>query len=215
MKNYRSRSVKDAARQQAAFIALLLIAAGTALAQGAPSGASAPGLKNPKGDTDIQTSREASLRSAEVGSTAGQVNQQHLAVAIEQTKQDFKRIQVIRNDMVDNLVARKPLDYKVISEQAAEVNKRASRLKTFLMPPAPDEKKKDEVKQVEYDEEALKGALVRLCNTIYSFTGNPMFKDPGTVDAQKATKAGGDLLNLIELSDNIKRSADRLGKSSK
>ena len=30
------------------------------------------------------------------------------------------------------------------------------------------------------------GALVKLCNTIYSFTGNQMFQDPGTVDAVKA-----------------------------
>ena len=41
-----------------------------------------------------------------------------------------------------------------------------------------------------------------------------MFKDPGIVDAQKAAKAGGDLMNIIELSDDIRRNADRLGKSS-
>ena len=75
---------------------------------------------------------------------------------------------------------------------------------------------KDSKKQaVEYDADALKGALVKLCNTVFSFTGNQMFQDPGTIDAQKATKAGGDLLSIIELSNNIKSNAERLGKSPK
>jgi hypothetical protein len=99
---------------------------------------------------------------------------------------------------------------------AEEVNKRAVRLKTYLMPPTPDaeKKKQEEEKQVFYGEEELKGALVKLCNTIYSFTSNEMFKNPSTLDTQKSMKAGADLLDIIELSDNIKRSADKL-KSGK
>ena len=213
MKSHMSRSVKNAVSRLAAVVFLSLVAACAALAQ-APAGASAPDFKNPKGDTDAQTSREATIRSAEMKAAVTQLNQQRLAAVIEQTKQDFKRIQLIRNEMVDNLVAKKPLDYKLVSEQAAEINKRAGRLKSFLMRPAAEDEKKDEAKHVEYDGDALKGALVKLCNAIYSFTGNPMFKDPGIVDAQKAAKVGGDLMNIIELSDDIRRNADRLGKSS-
>ena len=202
MRQHRTRAFGLYARRLAAATALLLIVAGAALAQGAPAGVGPPGFKNPKGDTDVETDREARLRSAEVRTAAGQMSRQRLAAAIEQTKQDFKRIQLIRNDVVDGLVAKKPLDFKLIAKQAGEVNERALRLKSFLMPPAPGA-------------DALKGALVKLCNTIYSFTGNQMFQDPGTVDAVKATKAGGDLLDIIELSDDIKRSADRLSKSPK
>jgi hypothetical protein len=222
MKLLRSRAFQVYACRLLAITALVLIAAGVTAAQGGPPpGAAAPAIKDPKGDTVIQTDREATLRSAEIGAAAEQMNQQRLAAAMEQTRQDFKRIQLIRNDMVDNLVAKKPLDYKLIAKQAGEVGERANRLKTFLMPTAnaaakTDEAKKDDVKQaVEYDADALKGALVRLCNTIFSFTGNPMFQDPGTVDVQKAKKAGGDLLNIIELSDQIKRNAERLAKSPK
>src|SRR5205085_1813515 len=213
MKSHTSRSVKNAVSRLTAVVFLSLVAACAALAQ-APAGAGAPDFKNPKGDTDAQTSREATIRSAEMKAAVTQLNQQRLAAVIEQTKQDFKRIQLVRNEMVDNLVAKKPLDYKLVSEQAAEINKRAGRLKSFLMRPAAEGEKKDEAKHVEYDGDALKGALVKLCNAIYSFTGNPMFKDPGVVDAQKAAKAGGDLMNIIELSDDIRRNADRLGKSS-
>jgi hypothetical protein len=222
MMKKHSRALKVSARRVAAVVALLFVAAGAALAQGGPPpGASAPAIKDPKADTVIQTDREATLRSAEIGAAAEQMNQQRLAAVMEQTKQDFKRIQLIRNDVVDNLVAKKPLDYKLIAKQAGEIGERANRLKTFLMPTAnagaktDEAKKNDEKPAVEYDPEALKGALVRLCNTIFSFTGNPMFQDPGTVDVQKASKAGGDLMNIIELSENIKRNAERLAKSPK
>jgi hypothetical protein len=215
MKYQQSCTVKSAVRRLTVIVSLFLIGAGAALAQ-APGGVGAPSIINPKGDTDAQTNREAALRSAEIRSVGGRMDQRQLAAAIDQTKQDFKRIQIIRNDVIDYLVAKKPLDYKLVSEQAAEINKRANRLKTFLMPSAPVEKEaeKDAAPHADYDGEQLKGALVKLCNTIYSFTGNAMFKDPATVDIQKAASAGGDLLAIIELSDNVKRSADRL-KASK
>ena len=215
MNRQKSVTFKAAARRAAAVVSLILIAFAAAQAQ-RPAGAEAPGFKNPKGDMDASTNREAKLRSAEVGATAEQLNKQRLIAGIEQTKQDFKRIQVVRNNMVDDLVAKKPLDFRQISERADEVNKRASRLKTYLLPPTPEAEKRPEAKKEgSYTEEELKGALVRLCNTIYSFTGNEMFKNPGALDAQKSLKMGGDLLSIIELSGDIKRSADKLGKSSK
>jgi hypothetical protein len=207
---HNSVTLKDALTRIAAVVVLLFIAACAALAQ-APPGASAPAVVNPKGDMDAQTNREAMMRSAEIGSTAEQKNRQRLLAGMEQTKQDFKRIQLLRNDMVDDLVAKKPLDLKQISERADEVNKRANRLKSYLMPPTPEaEKKTEEEKQAAYTEEELKGALVKLCNSIYSFTANEMFKNPGTLDTQKSIKAGSDLISIIELSGNIKRSADKL-----
>lgn len=216
MKQHETFTPRGAALRFAVAALLTLFTCAAASAQGPPPGGGAPGFKNPKGETDAQTNREAKMRSAEVGATAEQVNKQRLLAGIEQTKQDFKRIQVVRNDMVDDLVAKKPLDFKQISERADEVNKRAVRLKSHLMPPTPEpDKKPEDEKQVVYTEEELKGALVKLCNTIYSFTGNEMFKNPATLDAQKSMKAGADLLNIIELSNNIKRNADKLGKSSK
>jgi hypothetical protein len=215
MKKHESVALKVAALRLAAAASIALFAAVAASAQGPPPGADAPGLRNPKGDTDAQTNREAKLRSAEVGATAEELNKQRLLAGIEQTKQDFKRIQLVRNDIVDDIVAKKPFDFKQMYERADEVNKRAVRLKSYLMPPTPEGEKKPEEKEVSYTEEELKGALVKLCNSIYSFTGNEMFKNPGTLDTQKSLKAGADLLNIIELSNNIKRSADKLGKSSK
>jgi hypothetical protein len=147
--------------------------------------------------------------------TADQANQRRLAAAIEQTKQDFKRIQLIRNDMIDELLSNKPLDYKRIAEQTAEVNKRAGRLKFFMMPAKPEEKKPETENKAELNGEEVKGALVKLCNLIRSFTGNPMFKDLGTLDLKESAKASTDLLAIIEISDIARRSAERLSKTSK
>jgi hypothetical protein len=215
MKKHESVALKVAALRLATAASIVLFAAVAASAQGPPPGAGAPGFRNPKGDTDAQTNREAKMRSAEMGATTEELNKQRLLAGIEQTKQDFKRIQLVRNYLVDDIVAKKPFDFKQISERADEVNKRAVRLKSYLVPPTPEGEKKPEEKEVSYTEEELKGALVKLCNSIYSFTGNEMFKNPGTLDTQKSLKAGTDLLTIIELSGNIKRSADKLGKPSK
>jgi hypothetical protein len=212
MKHHRLRELRSAVLHLAAITSLSLIGAVATRAQGAPGGTGAPAVIDPKGETHSDMNREAALRSAEIR-VGGRMDQRQLAAAIDQTKQDFKRIQLVRNDVIDYLVEKKPLDYKVVSEQASEINKRANRLKSFLMPSAPAEKEKDAAKQTDYDADEIKSALVKLCNTIYSFTGNPMFKDPATVDIQKAASAGGDLLTIIALSDNIKRNADRLRAS--
>lgn len=184
--------------------------ASAALAQQAPPGVGPPPGATPKERTQDMQNREWRLRNGERDAVQAQVNQQRLQAAIELVKQDFKRIQIIRNKMVDYLLAKKPLDYKLVSEQTEEINKRAHQLKTFLMPPVPDEK--EQKTEVEYKPAEMKGALIKLCNTIFNFTENPVLKTPDVVDVQQSAKAGRDLLTIIELSGDIKRSAEKLGK---
>jgi hypothetical protein len=208
--------LKEGARLLAASVLQLLGAAGTSPAQGV----GAPARINPKDETNDRTNREARLRSAEVGAALDVKNQKQLAAAIEQTRNDFKRIQLVRNDLVDLLVSKHQLDYKQLAGQAEEINKRAQHLKSFLMKtPAdvekPAEEKKPEGAKPEYDEASMRAALVRLCNTIHSFAGNPMFKNPDVVGADEPAKAGGELLAIISLSENVKLNAERLAKASK
>jgi hypothetical protein len=218
MQYQRSHSITRIYWRLAATICSLIIMASAALAQqtpigvGPPPGAGAPLGATPKERAQDMQNREWRLRNVERDAAQAQVNQQRVQAAIEIVKQDFKRIQIIRNKMVDNLVANNPLDYKLISEQTEEINKRAHQLKTFLMPPVPDEKEKEQKTEVEYKPAEMKGALVKLCNTIFNFTENPVLKTPDVVDVQQSAKAGRDLLSIIELSGDIKRSAEKLGK---
>ena len=191
----------------------LLLATGAVRAQ--PPGQGAPPIRDPKFETLERQNREATLRSAELGPAVEKKDQQRIQAAIEQIKEDFRRLQIIRNEMVHALLAGKPLDYKLVSDQVEETNKRAARLKTYLVPTNPAGHEESEKRQVEFNSDEIKGALVRLCNLIFSFVENPVIKNPGTNDAQQSTKAASDLLNVIGLSDNIKRSADKLNQTSK
>ena len=101
--------------------------ASTTMAQGKPAGVGPPPNNNPNLDDRARQVDEGRLRSAEVDAGTEEKNQKLVQAAIVNMKEDFTRIQVLRNDIARNLVAHKPLDYRLISEQTAEINKRASR----------------------------------------------------------------------------------------
>jgi hypothetical protein len=185
---------------------------GLARQSGTPKGPP-PGGPDIKAGARQREVRETMLRNAELGPAAVKRNEKRIEEAVEQVKQDFRQIQIVRNDLVRTLLADKPLDYKLVSDKAGEINKRAERLKTNLMPIVPEEKEKSTKGQIELNHDEMKGALVELCNQIAFFIDNPVLKAPGTVDVQQSAKAGGDLLSIIELSGNIKRSAERLKKT--
>lgn len=210
MKNLRYQSVKTRA---------CILAAAVSLA--AASAAAATPLQRPAGGPDLKAEqrkrevRETMLRNSELGAAIEKGDQKRIEAAVEQVKQDFKQIQIVRNEIARNILANKPADYKLISGEASEINKRAERLKTYLIPPAAEGKDKAPKSQIEFDGDQMKDALVRLCNLIDSFTENPVLKTIGRVDVEESARAGVDLLDIIELSSNIKRSAERLKKTSK
>jgi len=130
-------------------------------------------------------------------------------------KEDFSRIQVLRNDIARNLVARKPLDYNLVSAQTAEINKRANRLNVYVRAHAADGDKEDNLPELKSEE--MIGALVRLCKLIDSFTENPALKNAATVDAHEIAKAkedkahaDRDLLAIIKLSASIQKKSENL-----
>ena len=129
-------------------------------------------------------------------------------------KEDFTRIQVLRNDIARDLVARKPLDYVLISKQTAEINKRANEINNYMAARAPEEK---EEKPSELGADEMVGSLVKLCKLIDSFTENPTLKNAATVDVntvekakEEKARADQDLLAIIKLSESIKKKSDTL-----
>jgi hypothetical protein len=202
----------------AILIPLLILTARVTLAQQPPPQLGPPPGATPKERSQDQQSREWRLRNVERDAAQAQVNQQRLKAAIDVMKEDFKRIQIVRNELVSDLTSNKPLNHKLIAERTGEINKRAHRLKTFLMPPVPEkqekgsEKEKERESTIELKPDEIKGALIKLCNTIYNFTENPILKTPNVVDVQQSARAGQDLLTVIELSGNIKASSEKQSK---
>ncbi len=216
--DYRVAKMKELVGLPIAGIFLLCLASST-VAQGNPTGpppgAGPPPNNNPNiGDRQRQVD-ESRLRSIEMDAGAEERNQKLLQAAITNMKEDFSRIQVLRNDIARNLVARKPLDYKLVSEQTTEINKRASRLNVYMRARAAEDEKQDN--SPERKSEEMIGALVRLCKLIDSFTENPALKNAATVDAREIAKAkedkahaDRDLLAIIKLSASIQKKSENL-----
>jgi hypothetical protein len=191
-----------------------LCVAGTSLAQ-KPAGAGPPPNNNPNVGDRVRQIDEGRLRSAEVDAGAEERNQKLLQAAIVNMKEDFSRIQVVRNDIARNLVARKPLDYKLVSEQTAEINKRASRLNVYMRASVSEDEKENNSSELKSEE--MVGALVKLCKLIDSFTENPSLKNAATVDSKDIAKAkenkasaDRDLLAIIKLSSRLQKKSENL-----
>jgi len=211
--NYGDVKVKLAAFLVIGVFSLCL--AGTTMAQGKPTGAGPPPNNNPNLDDRIRQVDEGRLRSAETNVSVEEENQKRLRAAIVNMKDDYKRIQVLRNDIARNLVARKPIEYKLVAEQTAEINKRASRLNVYMQARVPEEQKLSTADELKNEE--MVGALVKLCKLIDSFTENPALKNAATIDSKEIAKAkenkanaDRDLLAIIKLSASLQKKSEDL-----
>ena len=194
-----------------------LCLAGIAMAQ-KPAGAGPPPNNNPNLDDRARQVDEGRLRSAEADIGSDEKNQKLVQAAIVNMKEDFSRIQVLRNDIARNLVAHKPLDYSLVSEQTAEINKRANRLNVYMRAHAAEAEKDNNLPELKSEE--MIGALVRLCKLIDSFTENPALKNAATIDSKDVAKAkenkanaDRDLLAIIKLSGSLRKESENLKSS--
>lgn len=196
-------------------VCFFALSAGAARAQrGATPSPPQPGDRDPFAETRERQQREAQLRSAEWVGESKLTDRRSVEAAVEQMKDDFRRIQVLRNGVVRHLQSGQPLDYKFIARESDEINKRAGRLKTHLLREAPGGEKKEPEQRPELEGAPLTEALVRMCHRIDSFTENPLFKVPEVIDVKDAQKAGHDLRDILQLSEDIGKAAERLKKTS-
>ncbi len=210
MENHRALSVVVRVGF-AATVCLLTLAPNSAQSQQTTPGA--PPVKDPFAEARERRQREAQLRSAEMVGPAKEVDTRELEAAAKQMREDFKGIQVMRNNVVRHLLSEKPLDYKFIASETEGINKRANRLKAHLARESVEGEKKGEGKQVELGDNQMKDALVTMCKRIDSFTENPAFKLPDVVDAAQSAKASRDLRDILLLSRGIVKLAEKLDKT--
>lgn len=132
---------------------------------------------------------------------------------LTQIKEDFTLIQVLNNEMIRAAFAEQVTDYEIISEKAADVKRRASRLKASIR----FDELKDEKKRTNYQEagdlKQLKVSLVLLRQLINRFVNSPMFQNPGVIDVQRSAQTSRDIRDIIEISEIIKKGAKKLDKS--
>ena len=193
----------------AACVFLLTISTAQAQQTGPPP----VGNRDPFAEVRERQQREAQLRSAEMVGGVKKLDKRSAEVAAEQMREDFKTLQIRRNNLARHLLSEKPLDYKFIAGETEEINKRASRLKAHLLREVPEGEKKEHEKQVEISDAQMKDALLTMVKRIDSFTENPVFKVPDVVDVQQSAKANRDLRHILLLSEGIRKTAERLNKT--
>ncbi len=159
-----------------------------------------------------QNQREWQLRNLANQPEAAKDPRRVQAVMAE-VEQDFKRILILHNELARTLSPYKTLHYDLVSQAAGEIRRRAARLQKTLALAKPEDEQNQERHQ-EFTDAQMRDAVTRLCKQIKSFITNPIIEQPGTVNAQQLTKARHDLQDVIELSGNLRKSADRLKKTS-
>lgn len=193
-------------------VALMLLSAAQVLAQGSP-GAPPPIDRRTNSDRVRQqdmSKREWQLRNFgnEPGAPA---DRRRLEALMEQTEEDFNGILKLHNEIVRALAAKNAFNFRFVSETTGEIQKRASRVQSSLK--LTPEEGYAAPKLDEFNEPQMKDALIKLCKKIRSFVTNPSIANPATVDAQQLTQARHDLEDLIQLSAQLKKDAERIAKN--
>ncbi|MDQ3803145.1 MAG: hypothetical protein M3416_04750, partial [Acidobacteriota bacterium] len=136
-------------------------------------------------------------------------------LALAEIAEDYKRLQLVNNEMMAAVIRAPAPDYKLVAEATAEIRERAERLRGNLKLPEPDADAEARPEpRPAADAAGLKAALLALDRSIMSFVGSPLFKNTDVIDAGAAAKASRDLADVIERSRLAGKDAARLGKKS-
>jgi TolA-binding protein len=214
MKSYHAELTADVVGLIAVLLACSTALAPPARAQRAnmPQPVSVDPAKIRRQETTV---REIGLRN--VGARPEDAkDQQHVQAVIDEIKQDYKRIQLVRSELAHVITTHQSLDLKQIAKEAEEINKRAHRLQARLaLYKAEAAEQPNATQLAEFRDDQMQDALIKLCNLIMNFTTNPVFQTLTAVDVQESTRASRDLDSIILLSSHIKKSAARLSKPTK
>lgn len=186
--------------------AAVLVALGLAF----PADGRGPQLKSEVKRTD-PAYREKSMPSQD-GVSGLTLEAMEALATKKRLSRDVGRLRALGDELAEHVTSGRPLDYETIVKQTGEVNKRARRLKTWLVlvktrsGDARDEK-------IEVDAACIPDTLSTLCARIDSFAASAMFGTEDEYDARKSAQASADLQAIVDLSDGIRQSADRLERA--
>jgi len=133
-------------------------------------------------------------------------------LALAQVQEDFTHIQLVNKKLGLSALGTGDLDLRFVTKAAAEINKRAERLKENLALPDPA----DAIKPFKYTVEnatQLKAPIIDLARLILDFTDNPYFKEAAVLETQQANKARQDLEKIIVISERVRDLSKRLNRA--
>jgi hypothetical protein len=129
---------------------------------------------------------------------------------LKQIVEDFRDLQSVNNKMMATAFSQPDVDYKYISRMVGEIGKKASRLKSNLALPKPEEKQEPSKASAEVSNtEQFKTELLSLDKSLMSFVNNPIFQT-GVIDLRLVHQANADLETVIDMSTKLKKVSEKL-----
>ena len=129
-----------------------------------------------------------------------------------QLREDFIKVQEINNQLLMAASKSFPDGPGAIEKAAAEVVKRAERLRSGLaLPPADDSAETE----ASHDPGDLLSQVKALDKQVTAFVTNPVFKNPQVIDNEQARIASDRLDGIISLSRELKENAQKLKKTKR
>lgn len=137
--------------------------------------------------------------------------------ATRQATEDFLRIQQISRLMMDmSQSTSRPFSLDLVARAAADVKKRADRLRSNLGLPKPAKKQhepdKDEALGATITTDVVRDQIQQLDARVTAFVTDPMFQGTRPADKDHVGKVGENLQEVIEASHALHRSADLLSR---
>lgn len=202
-------------RRRRALAACFLICVLATIVQAQRSGRSGSSSPAPTRETTMMSDleREYNQRSLE-DQLRRPTARREQRLSFAQISEDFTRIQVINNELVRAAMRDAELDLKFVAKSMAEIRKLAGRLKENLVLPEPTEGPKRLQAEGAPEPAQMKSAVEALGKLIAGFAHNPVFKEPKVVDAQMSAKARRDLEEIIELSGQLRKTSEKLTKTT-
>jgi hypothetical protein len=129
-------------------------------------------------------------------------------------KDDFRDLQSFNNKMMADAWLQEALDYSSIADMVSKIREKAKDLKESLSLPEPEKPETETKMPTVSTVRQLREELLLLDKTLMQFVTNPVFQAANTVDVNQAKKASLDLEQVISLSDDVKKNAQRLRKTT-
>jgi hypothetical protein len=191
---------------------MALIPAFAVAASAQPAGSNHPNPADTRRTINDETFRELMNIVRENRNPAADNSEAGRAAALKQLREDFKSIQNVNNKMMAEVWSKEAVDYERASAMIADINAKATRLKSNLALPEPDNVKRKNL--VVAGAKEFKAALLLMDRSLMSFVTNKIFQDRNVMEVELATRASQDLDNVIALSANLRKVADNFKNSA-
>lgn len=222
MKPSHARSL-SAAAAGATLLCLALCGAAATFAQGPGGGRPSNAEHAPLPTTPSTLPRAPGVRERqmimdemrrEMGEEAPPRKSEELRMT--EIAEDYRDLQQVNNKLMAAVMRSKEPDYDLINKSAADIRRRAERLRENLALPAPEAKGEAKAgPKPAADAKGMKAALLALDRSVMSFVRSPLFKNTDVLDAEVAARASRDLADVIERSRLAAKDAERLGRKDK